>query len=380
MNQQQVAQGFKQQFGHAPNICVRSPGRVNIIGEHTDYNEGFVFPMALECATWLALSPRDDSQIHIYSDNLHEQVTLDMAQLYKPDDDVQWQDYVAGVASYLEAQVGRSLKGFDGFVVSDVPMGAGLSSSASFELATAYAFCEINTIEWHPIAMAKLAQKAENKWVGVNCGIMDQLICAAGVEAHACLIDCRDLNVTAVPLPIDTVVVIMDTATRRGLVDSAYNERRMQCETVAKQLGVPFLRDVTLDQLESNKTKIDPTAYRRAYHIISENDRVLAAAEAMRANNPKALGQLMVDSHHSLNKYFEVTNDELNIMVNVALSAPGCFGARMTGAGFGGCAVALVAESEVDSFIQRVQNDYQQQTDLVPALYLSRAMDGCGKV
>ena len=380
MTPQQLRSLFVQHFQQQPTSMIRSPGRVNIIGEHTDYNEGFVLPMALTCATWLAIYPRDDRRIVMRSDNVHENIVLDLQNLQRPQQNVQWQDYVAGVAHMLQEAQGHVLKGFDAVVIGDVPMGAGLSSSASFELAVAKALSEVNRLNWDPTQMALLCQKAENHWIGVNCGIMDQLICAAAVQGHACMIDCRDLSVTPVPLPEHTTIVIMDTMTRRGLVDSAYNERRNQCEQVAKQLGVKFLRDVDLETLCQHQASLDPLAYRRAHHVVSENARVLEAVAAMRANDAIALGHLMVDSHHSMNQDFEITNDQLNIMVNIALSTPGCFGARMTGGGFGGCAVALVADDQVVAFIDGVAQQYEQQAQLKPAIYISKPMSGCSVV
>ncbi len=380
MTPQQLRSLFIQHFQQQPTSMIRSPGRVNIIGEHTDYNEGFVLPMALTCATWLAIYPRDDRRIVMRSDNVHENIVLDLQDLQRPQQNVQWQDYVAGVAHMLQEAQGHALKGLDAVVIGDVPMGAGLSSSASFELAVAKALSEVNQLNWDPTQMALLCQKAENHWVGVNCGIMDQLICAAAVQGHACMIDCRDLSVTPVPLPEHTTIVIMDTMTRRGLVDSAYNERRNQCEQVAKQLGVKFLRDVDLETLCQHQASLDPLAYRRAHHVVSENARVLEAVAAMRANDAITLGHLMVDSHHSMNQDFEITNDQLNIMVNIALSTPGCFGARMTGGGFGGCAVALVADDQVVAFIDGVAQQYEQQAQLKPAIYISKPMSGCSVV
>jgi galactokinase len=380
MTPQQLRSLFVQHFQQQPTSMIRSPGRVNIIGEHTDYNEGFVLPMALTCATWLAIYPRDDRRIVMRSDNVHENIVLDLQDLQRPQQNVQWQDYVAGVAHMLQEAQGHALKGFDAVVIGDVPMGAGLSSSASFELAVAKALSEVNRLNWDPTQMALLCQKAENHWVGVNCGIMDQLICAAAVQGRACMIDCRDLSVTPVPLPEHTTIVIMDTMTRRGLADSAYNERRNQCEQVAKQLGVKFLRDVDLETLCQHQASLDPLAYRRAHHVVSENARVLEAVGAMRANDAIALGHLMVDSHHSMNQDFEITNDQLNIMVNIALSTPGCFGARMTGGGFGGCAVALVANDQVVAFIDGVAQQYEQQAQLKPAIYISKPMSGCSVV
>jgi galactokinase len=224
--------------------------------------------------------------------------------------------------------------------------------------------------------MALLGQKAENKWVGVNCGIMDQLISAAGVADKALLIDCRSLETQAVPLPRGTVVVVLDTATRRGLVDSAYNERRAQCEAAARLFGVKALRDVTSAQLEAREGELDPVTLRRARHVVTEDERTLAAAEAMRVDDARRLGELMNESHESLRHDFEVCNDGLNAMVDEARRAPGCFGARMTGAGFGGCAVALAAADRAEAFVRQVEAGYRKATALDPKVYVCRATNG----
>jgi galactokinase len=257
-----------------------------------------------------------------------------------------------------------------------VPIGAGLSSSAAIELATARAFAATSNLDWNPAVMARLAQRAENEWVGMNCGIMDQMISAAGVENHALLIDCRSLETQIVPLPPDTAVVVLDTATRRGLVDSAYNERRSQCEAAARFFGVTALRDVTMEQFLGKAEQLDDVTQRRARHIISENERVLRAVEAMRRGDAVELGKLMNASHNSLRDDFEVSSDNLNIMVQCARREEGCYGARMTGAGFGGCAVALVRADFADEFATRVSANYRNATSLNPSIYVCTATNG----
>ncbi len=371
---------FTKQYQHAPTYAIRSPGRVNIIGEHTDYNDGFVLPMALEKETQLLISPRKDRAIELFSANLKQGVRIDFDNLIRNPKKARWSRYAAAVAWALETTFNQKLNGFNAVIYSTIPMGAGVSSSASFELAVAKALSLTNELTWDPIVMAKLCQTAENKFVGVNCGIMDQLICATAVKDHANLIDCRSLESQPVPLPNNTVIVVMDTATRRGLATSAYNERRQQCETAAAALGVKALRDATIDQLHALKSQLDLLTYKRAHHVISENSRTQQAAIAMKNHDAKQLGQLMVDSHHSLNQDFEVTNDALNTMVNIANQTAGCFGARMTGAGFGGCAVALVNTEHCQQFIAEVSKQYQQITGLKPALYSSKAMAGCGEI
>jgi galactokinase len=370
----QVRSAFRSRYGSEPAFVVRAPGRVNLIGEHTDYNDGFVFPMAIDRAAWIALRPRPDGRVVATSLDFDETREFELGTLVKKDSD-SWIEYLKGTAWALQG-AGHRLKGFEGVVAGDVPLGAGLSSSASIEMATARALAAVADLRWEPGPMALLGQKAENKWVGVNCGIMDQLISAAGVAGHALLIDCRSLQTQAVPLPHGTVVVVLDTATRRGLVDSAYNERRAQCEAAARLFGVKALRDVTSAQLEARAAELDPLTLKRARHVVTEDERTVAAAEAMRASDAARLGKLMNESHESLRYDFEVTNDGLNVMVDEARRAPGCFGARMTGAGFGGCAVALVAAEKSEAFARQVEAGYRDATSLEPKVYVCRATNG----
>lgn len=371
-----VSKAFFSLFGEMPNTIIRSPARVNIIGEHTDYNDGFVLPMALNEATWIAMTPRSDNRVCAYSVNFSQQANLDLSNLEKSKDPI-WPEYIKGIANTWLSKKKQSLNGFNAAIYSDIPMGAGLSSSASFGLGIARAFCDANNITWDTVEMAKLTQASENNWVGVNCGIMDQLICAIAKKDHASLIDCRALTYKEVPLPDNTVIIIMDTSTRRGLVDSAYNERRKQCEQAAKVLNIPSLRDITLDALRERKDDLDPIVFKRAHHVASENQRVLQAVDAMQDQDPYILGELLSDSHKSLDKDFEVTNDALNIIVSCANTTPGCYGARMTGAGFGGCALALVSKGETMLFKQTVTRKFYELTGLHPAIYITCAGDGC---
>lgn len=368
-----VRQIFTKRFGEAPSALVRAPGRVNLIGEHTDYNDGFVLPVAIDRAVWLAVRLRADRQVRVYSCDYDEETSFDLDSFEKTSD--HWNEYLKGTAWALQ-QAGHALRGFDGVLSGDVPHGAGLSSSAALELAGARALTHLAAIDWNPTTMARLAQKAENDWVGVNCGIMDQLASAAGKEGHALLIDCRSLATETVPLPPDTAVVVLDTGTRRGLVDSAYNERRRQCDAAAEALGVQALRDVTVEALEHHANTLPPLTYRRARHIVGENQRVLDATEAMRQHDPVTLGQLMDASHASLRDDFEVSSDALNSMVECAQAQPGCYGARMTGAGFGGCAVALVDQDDVAAFTEAVVSCYRRATENEPEVYVCHASDG----
>lgn len=371
-----TTQQFIKKYGHEPSHMICSPGRVNLIGEHTDYNDGFVMPMCLENATYMAVKFRHDAKIHIHSQQFDQSLEIDIHNLGCKNPD-SWQCYIEGVIwSLLQFHPNIEL-GFDAVINSNIPIGAGLSSSASFELAIAKALCTFNPIEWNPTKMAIYCQKAENEWVGVNCGIMDQLICAIGKKDHAAVIDCRTLEADHVPLPENTVIVIMDTGTRRGLVDSAYNERRMQCESAAEIIGVKALRDVSIAKLDTFQARMDPITYKRAHHVVSENERVLDAAQKMKLGNAVDLGMLMCQSHESLDQDFEVTSDALNAIVEIGTATEGCYGARMTGAGFGGCAVALVDEAHADKFIEIVTNRYKAKTGNDGKLYASRAEDGC---
>ncbi|WP_375766546.1 galactokinase [Archangium gephyra] len=374
---EQVEQDFRKRFGAAPATVVRAPGRVNLIGEHTDYNDGFVLPIAINREVWIALRPRDDRRVVVHSLDYGAPLSFELGQISHSGKD--WAEYVKGVAWALQ-EAGHTLAGWEGVMSGEVPRGAGLSSSAAVELAVQRAFATVSGLPWKPSEMALLGQRVENKWIGVNSGIMDQMIVAGGRENHALLIDCRSLELQPVPLPAGAVVVVLDTGTRRGLVDSAYNERRSQCEEAARFFGVKALRDVDARTFSARQNELDPLVRRRARHVITENDRTVQAAEAMRAGDLTRLGRLMDASHDSLRDDFEVTNDALNTIVTLARAQPGCFGARMTGAGFGGCAVALVSPEQSEAFVQRINEKYQQATRNTPQCYVCQAADGASVV
>ena len=283
------------------------------------------------------------------------------------------------MANELQA-AGLRMDSWEGVLGGDVPKGAGLSSSAAVELAAVRAFAEVAGFDWEPARMAQIGQMAENYWVGVNCGIMDQMASAAAQAGHALFLDCRSLEFEHVPLPEGVAVVVMDTSTRRGLVDSAYNERRAQCEVAAKFFGVPALRDVSLKEFQTKSGDLENTVMRRARHIITENQRVLDAVRSMRAGDVRKLGRLFNESHASLRDDFEVTNDALNQVVDCAQAHPACFGARMTGAGFGGCAVALVDGVLVGAFVSSATEEYRQSSGLDAQFYVCQPSDGAGLV
>jgi len=372
-----VLREFERRTGATASVLARAPGRVNLIGDHTDYNDGFVLPMAIDRAVWIALRPRQDSTVVAHSLDFGEDATFDVQHIEHGESG--WAEYLRGVAWALgsrDAAGSRALCGWEGVLAGDVPLGAGLSSSAALELATARAFAGACELPWDPTQMALLAQKAENQWVGVNSGIMDQLISSAGVARHALLIDCRSLATRAVPLPPDVSVVVLDTSTRRQLVASEYNERRARCEEAARQFGVQALRDVDERMFAERAGALDEVTRRRARHVVTEDARVLAAAEALGAGDVRRVGELMDESHRSLRDDFEVSRPELDAMVAIARAQDGCYGARMTGAGFGGCAVALVARTHAERFSREVARSYERQVGLTPAVYVCAAAAG----
>jgi galactokinase len=367
-----LMQSFREHFKGEPFFIVRAPGRVNLIGEHTDYNEGFVLPMAIDRAVWIALRPRTDRRVLVHALDLQDQGTFDLDHLERAQG---WLEYLKGVAHELRT-AGYELRGWEGVMTGDVPRGAGLSSSAAVEMATARAFAAVSGFAWEALTMAKIGQRAENDWVGLQCGIMDQAVSAAAREGHALFLDCRTLDYEHVPLPKNMAVVVLDTSTRRGLVGSAYNERHAQCELAARFFGVRALRDVSVEQLKVEGGKLQDVTRRRARHIISENARVLQAVEAMRRDDPVTLGKLFNESHASLRDDFEVTNAALNWIVESAQARPECFGARMTGAGFGGCAVALVRQDSVEGFAQAVGAEYNSKSGMEAKVYVCQASEG----
>jgi len=372
---QNLRRSFASYFNSKPEHIVHAPGRVNLIGEHTDYNDGFVLPMAIDRGIWIAFHPRDDKTVRLFSLDFESDSAFELSSLTPGKG---WAEYPKGIANQL-FQAGYELHGFDAAMTGDVPLGAGLSSSAALELAIARAFSVVSSFEWDPSKMARLSQKAENDWVGVNCGIMDQMASAASKEGHALFLDCRTLEIQHSPLPQGISIAILDTSTRRGLVDSAYNERRVQCEQAARWFGVKTLRDVSLDMLNNISPKtsgLNQAAYKRAKHVITENARVLEAVNVMKNENMKRLGELFNASHDSLRDDFEVTNKALDTIVDVAREQSSCYGARMTGAGFGGCAVALIDKKEASAFAEVVKREYKRRSGLEPEIYISQPCDG----
>lgn len=376
----ELVQAFAVAYGKQPDGVVRAPGRVNLIGEHTDYNDGFCLPMAIERDMRIAWAKRDDQAIKLINPRHKEddaEFSLD-DDLYRIES-APWYDYVKGCAKIL-ADAGYELKGAELAFDGNVPLGSGLSSSAALEVATIHALLVASDIRVSGTDIATLAQRAENNFVGVNCGILDQLSSACCQQGSAMLMDCRDLSLQQVPLPESVAIVIADTGKRRGLVDSAYNERRSQCEAGAAALHVSHLRDVTMQGLmtASSDGHIDELTRLRCEHVVAENGRTLAAAACLRAGDAVALGLLMDQSHADLRDKFQVTCIELDDMVAIARSLPGCLGSRMTGAGFGGCTVSLVERESVSVFVEELLHRYRAIHDLPAAAYVTGAAAGAG--
>jgi galactokinase len=370
---------FRESFpGGAPRVAV-APGRVNLIGEHTDYNDGFVLPMAIARSTVIAFRPRTDGVLRAHSLAFGESKEAATGSLAAPGGH-DWFSYVAGVF-WAFASEGLPVCGMDVAVDGDVPIGAGLSSSAALEMATARALCAAAGTPWEPARMAKLGQRAENRYVGMNCGIMDQFASAACEAGSALLLDCRSLETQPVPVPSGVAVVVMDTGARRTLAGSAYNERRASCERVVAEIartkpGTTALRDVGVGDLEAAKPHLDATDAKRASHVVAEIARPAAMVAAFAEGDLVKAGRLMKDSHVSLRDLYEVSCEELDLITALARRQPCCYGARMTGAGFGGCAVALVDASDVNAFCEEVLFGYEASFDLPAALYPCRPMAG----
>lgn len=369
---------FEQLFG-APAKIFRAPGRVNLIGEHTDYNDGFVMPAAIGFHTWIAAGGRTDRVLRIHSEQFNETLELSLDALVGPPRQ-HWSDFIRGVAAVLEAN-GQSLTGANLVVDGRVPMGAGLSSSASLEVATALSLLAVSNAAVPPLDLAKLCQRAEHEYVGTRCGIMDQFIAVFGRSAHALMLDCRSLAYEALPIPSDIRLVISNSMVKHELAAGEYNRRRADCEAGVKILqkdlpGVQALRDVTLTDLEKHQKELPERVYRRCRHVISENARVLGAANALKAGNLARFGQLMNDSHRSLRDDYEVSCRELDLLVELASGCTGVYGSRMTGGGFGGCTITLVQAAEAEAFQVRLAESYKNETGITPDVYVCSATQG----
>jgi galactokinase len=373
---------FRTRFGASAAIF-RAPGRVNLIGEHTDYNDGFVVPAAIGFYCWVAIAPRNDRRLALYSENFDEAVEANLDEL-KIQATGKWADYPLGVAWVLE-QAGYGLRGANIYILGEVPLGAGLSSSAAVEVSTALALMDVAQRAIQTKKLALLCQKAENEFVGARCGIMDQFVSCHGREGSALLLDCRSLDFRLVRLPSAVHLVICNTMVEHKLGAGEYNVRRGECEAAVRQLSkvlpeIRALRDVSLVELENNRGLVSETVYKRCRHVITENARAVQAATALEAGHFELLREVMADSHRSLRDDYEVSCPELDIMVELAKRQPGVFGARMTGGGFGGCTVNLVSVADSGAFRRRIAAEYQAATGLKPNIYVCEASQGAEMV
>lgn len=364
---------------HARPAIFRAPGRVNLIGEHTDYNDGFVMPAAIGFYTWIAASARTDRILHVRSEEFQETVDLPLDSLAGPPRK-HWSDFVRGVAAVLQSR-GTELSGANLIVQGQVPMGAGLSSSASLEVATGLALLSVSQSEVPKLELVKICQRAEHEYVGTRCGIMDQFIAVFASAGHALMIDCRSLESQSLSIPDEARLVICNSMVKHVLASGEYNRRRADCEAGVKVFrqrspNVHALRDVTLADLASHKDDLPEVVFRRCRHVISENQRVLDAANALRAGDLNRFGQLMYESHRSLREDYEVSSQELDLLVEIALSCDGVYGSRMTGGGFGGCTITLVQADAVASFQEKTIHRYKEQTGITPDVYVCSAAQG----
>ncbi len=376
-----IIKSFEEQFGQAPEMWARAPGRVDLMGSHTDYNLGYVMTMTIDRDIWIAASPRTDNRVEIYSQNLDGGGTFDLDNLVH-DQQSPWTNYVRGMAKMLQ-NAGHKLVGFNGLIHSTIPFGSGLSSSAAIEMAAAEIFQLSSDFNLDPVEKALLGQQAENRFVGVNSGILDQYSSAMGREGCALLLDCRDLTSRTIAIANDLRVVICDTRAERNLSGTEYDDRRAQCEEGVRLLQqwyptVRALRDVSLEQFEVHEADLPPIIARRCRFIIEENQRVLELADTLPIGDPDRLHKLLAESYAGARDLYEIGAPAMEAMMEVMLSGPGVIGARQAGAGFGGCMVSLVEESQVDAFAQHVVHAYQESTGVEPYIYSVMPAAGSG--
>ncbi|HET7010863.1 MAG TPA: galactokinase [Anaerolineales bacterium] len=377
-----ATRAFAEAFGAEPYGLASAPGRVNLIGEHTDYNDGWVLPVALDRRAWVVASPCDTHLVALRALDLDDSVTFRLTEL-EAGVDVRgraiptWARYPAGVA-YVLQRAGHRLVGLDAVLTSDVPIGAGLSSSAAIDVAFGLVWNDVSGLGLDHVTLARVCQQAENEYVGVQCGLMDPFTALHAVEDHALLIDCRSLESRAVSLPPNLALVIADSGVRHELGASAYNLRRQECAEAAQLLsrrlpGVTSLRDVSPEQVEEARNALPPTLYRRALHVASENRRVLDAVDRLRAGDLAGLGAILGAGHASLRGLFEVSHPDVDTLVEIAAGLPGCHGSRLTGGGFGGSTVNLVEKAEAVSFASELASRYEAETGRKGQVWICRA-------
>lgn len=375
-----LTERFVRLYGTRPTIF-RAPGRVNLIGEHTDYNDGFVMPAAIDLYTWVAASARNDRIVQVQSNQFAETVDLSLDALAGPPRK-HWSDFIRGVAATIEA-AGHGLRGANLVIDGHVPIGAGLSSSASLEVSAALALLWAASLELPPLEVVNICQRAEHEYAGTRCGIMDQFIATFGRSGHALMLDCRSLEHKLLPIPNDVRLVMCNSMVKHELAAGEYNRRRADCESGVRTLGqhlpnVLALRDVTLADLDRYRNELPELVYRRCRHVIRENQRVLAASDALQRGDQMRFGKLMYESHASLRDDYEVSCRELDLLVELASTCEGVYGARMTGGGFGGCTVNLVRSDAVGRFENRIADAYAKATGKTPDIFVCSAAQGAG--
>lgn len=372
---------FSNSFGYAASRHFQAPGRVNLIGEHTDYNDGFVLPCAIDYQTLVAVSPREDQMVRVVAlDYENQQDEFSLTSDILPHNSQLWSNYVRGVIKHLQLQ-GMTIGGADLAITGNVPQGAGLSSSASLEVVIGETFRQLYQLPMNNSDVALNGQAAENQFVGCNCGIMDQMVSACGAEHHALLLDCRSLETQLISMPETLSVMIINSNVKRGLVDSEYNTRRLQCEEAARILDLKALRDISLTDLQNQKDKLPELVYRRAHHVVSDSERTVLAADALRNNDITTLSRLMAESHVSMRDDFEITVEPIDFIVKILSSYLGeNGGVRMTGGGFGGCIVALMPHTLVEGAKQLLAQKYQATTGIKEDIYICKASNGAGEI
>jgi galactokinase len=388
VNADTLKSSFVEQYASQPEIFVRAPGRVNLIGEHTDYNYGFVLPVAIDKRITIAARKRNDRIVILHSLDFNRTVEFTLDSIQRSSGSDLWSNYTKGVAYFLQ-ESGYTLPACEAVITGDIPIAAGLSSSAALEVSSALMFLALSEINMDKTDLALLCQRAENQFVGVNCGIMDQFISVMGQRDHALFLDCRSLEFKLVPLHLkdkvshnDVVkIVVCNTKVKRELAASEYNKRRAECERGVDMLkrflpNITALRDVSIEDFRKHAHHLPPVTQKRCGYVIAENARVLSSVEDLRTGNLGGLGALMQASHEGLRQEYEVSSAELDAMVEIALSVDGVIGARMTGAGFGGCTVNLVYESAIETFVQAIESQYPQMTGVQPEIYVCNVEDG----
>lgn len=370
---------FKTLYNANPEMFF-SPGRVNLIGEHTDYNNGFVMPFAINKGTFIAITKRDDNIINVYSENLDDSASFNIDDIKQVLSNT-WQNYIKGTINIIKEEFSADIKGADIYIFSDLPFGAGLSSSASLNTAIAYAYNEIYKLNISKLNLAKIAQKVEHDYIGTKCGLMDQMACIFSQKNSATMIDCNNDNYTNIPFELDEVsILIADTNIKHNLAESAYNKRRQVCENVAKFNNIKSLRELDTQKLEHTKANFVEEDYKLALHVFTENQRVIDATKAMQSKDWQSLGKLMYQSHNSLKNDYKVSCDELDYLVDLSREFDGVYGGRMTGGGFGGSTIHLLPSKIVKEYSNHLEKNYYAKFNIRPNFYISKACQGTHKI